>query len=260
MSLINNQIISIGVAMHNNAETIHRCLSSIINQKNLKRKISIILANDNSSDNWKEKISDLLKDNRIIQLNLNNSDVVKTRNAINDYIINNLKEVVLICRLDADDEYADNYVLSKIEEILDKENPEAIVSGNYLRLNGKIIERKNYAVKEFRNINYILKRLKLMSENVSDAELPSCNLILTPKILKPYPNIKSGEDHYLLTYYLMNQDKYKIFLADNLLLTIFSLGGAATTNNQKSNIYLNCRKELYKRAVEFSKDKNTKII
>ena len=46
----------------------------------------------------------------------------------------------LILRLDADDEFYHNDALIKIEEILDKENPDYILAGNSLRKNNVIIE------------------------------------------------------------------------------------------------------------------------
>ena len=243
------QYIAVGIAMHNSEKTIRRCLLSVLGQRNLNRELIIVLANDASTDSWEKETRDLLQDKRIHILNLNNHDVVKTRNDINSFITQNFRDIALIGRLDADDEYADEFVLSEIEKILDSKNPDAILAGNYLRQNGNVIERRNVADKRLKNRDYVLKRLKQMSEGVPEGELPSCNLFVKPEFLLPYPDVESGEDHALLAHYLMNQEKYNIFFAENLLLTIYNLDGVTTQNKKKSKSYVNCRKELYKKSL-----------
>ena len=157
---IQNQVIAIGVAMRNNATTIRRCLQSILDQQGLRRQLKIVLANDNSSDNWRENVADLLHDERIIYIDLANNNVVKTRNAINRYISDNIRNCVLIGRLDADDEYSSLDALAQIENVLDCQNPDIISAGNYLREDGQIIKRINPADKKLSQTDYVLSRLK----------------------------------------------------------------------------------------------------
>ena len=252
---VENQEIVIGIAMHDNAGTIRRCLLSVLGQSHLRRHLRIVLANDNSSDNWYDEISDLLNDTRIALLNLDNCNVVKTRNAINDFIKENYPNSVLIGRLDADDEYSGSFELSKIEAVFDSENPDLILAGNYLRQNGVVIERKNIADKRLSEKSYIMERLKQMSIGIPEGELPSCNLFLSPQVLLPYPDVASGEDHALLVHYLFNQDKYDIYLADALLPVIYDLGGKSTENNRKSINYIACREYLYQKSLELCRTK-----
>lgn len=247
---IKNQCIVIGVAMHNNATTIRRCLQSILNQQGLRRRLLIVLANDNSSDNWREKVSDLLIDKRIISLELANNNVVKTRNAINSYILDNILNCVLVGRLDADDEYSSHDALTKIESVLDNENSDIISAGNYLREDGQIIARNNPADKRLGQTDYVLSRLKQMADGVKEAELPSCNLFIKPHCILPYPDIPSGEDHALFAHYLMNQGKCKIYFAQDLFPVIYNLGGQTTMNNQKQSVYLQSRISIYENALK----------
>ena len=247
---IQNQVIAIGVAMHNNATTIRRCLQSILDQQGLRRQLEIVLANDNSSDNWRENVSDLLHDERIIYIDLANNNVVKTRNAINRYISDNIHNCVLIGRLDADDEYSSDFELVKIEEVLDKENPDIISAGNYLRQDGQLIRRTNPTDKRLAEKDYLLYRLEQMSRGVDEGELPSCNLYIRPHCLLPYPDVKSGEDHALFVHYLLQADTYRITFAEDLKPVIYNLGGKTTSENRKFGNYINCRIELYKNAIE----------
>ena len=253
---VKNHTIAIGIAMHNNAPTIRRCLISVLEQKNSKRDIVLILADDNSTDDWYNEISDLLDDGRIISLKFSNNTVVKTRNMINDFIKAEIRNTVLIGRLDADDEYASEGVLSEIETIFDNENPDVILAGNYLRQNGQIIERKNFAYKKFEQEEYVLERLKQMSENIAEAELPSCNMFVKPEIMQPYPDIRSGEDHALLVHYLINQDKYKVYFAEKTFLTIYNLSGNTTSNNIKTEAHRLCREQLYHNTLKLCKARN----
>ncbi len=250
---ISNQVIAIGVAMHNNASTIRRCLSSILKQENIKRKLHVVLANDNSTDSWQSEIEDLLIDERITILTLQNNNVVKTRNDINRFILENIPNCVLIGRLDADDEYSSWQELSKIENVFDTHHPDVISAGNYLRENEVIIERTNIADKRLADIGYVLLRLEQMSKCLPEGELPSCNLFIRPCKLLPFPSMDSGEDHVLFVGYLMNQDKYSIFFAEDLLPVIYNLGGSTTAHNRFSGNYIRCRKELYLKTLELCK-------
>ena len=253
---VKNHTIAIGIAMHNNAPTIRRCLISALEQINCKRNTVFILADDNSTDDWYKEVTDLLDDGRIIYLKFSNNNVVKTRNMINDFIKTEVGGAELIGRLDADDEYASKYVLSEIETIFDNENPDVILAGNYLRQNGQIIDRKNFAIKKLKQEEYVLERLKQMSENIAESELPSCNMFVKPEVMQPYPDIRSGEDHALLVHYLINQDKYKVHFAENLLLTIYNLSGNTTSNNIKNEAHRLCREQLYQNTLKLCKTRN----
>ena len=94
-----------------------------------------------------------------------------------------------------------------------------------------------------------------MSQNNPESELPSCNLFVRPECLLPYPDIASGEDHALLVQYLVNQDKYKAFFAEDILLTIYNLGGNTTSCNIKTTKHQICREQLYQNTLELCKKK-----
>ena len=169
--------------------------------------------------------------------------------------MDNIPGCVLVGRLDADDEYSSPLELSKIENILDTYHPDIIAAGNYLRENGTVIERINRADKRLADSSYVLLRLKQMAECLPESELPSCNLFVQPHRLLPYPQMESGEDHALFVQYLLQQDKYNIFFAEDLLPVIYDLGGSATTKNKSSGNFIRCRKELYSKALELCKTK-----
>ncbi|MGP1506178.1 MAG: glycosyltransferase family 2 protein [Campylobacter sp.] len=247
--------IVIGVAVHNNKNTLRRGLKSILGQKGVKRDVWILIADDDSNDDWKKTLGDILKNEKIVIIDVKNHHVAKTRNNINRYIRTLFEKVSFIGRLDADDEYADQTVLSKIERKFDDIKPDVLVAGNYLRLDGKIIDRVNIATSKLDNKTYLLNRLKQMSEGVAQAELPSCNLFITPNSLQDYPEISSAEDHFLLVRLLLNDKNLKIEFAEDILLTIYNLSGNKTADNKQTEKYLNARKQLYEEAMRLCKMK-----
>lgn len=241
--------IAIGVAMHNNAKTIKRCLVSILLQKSLKREVYIVIGNDSSTDNWQIEIKDLIDrfGEYIKILPLFHKNVVKTRNEINKYILEELGNVILVGRLDSDDEFCSYEVLSQIEKIYDNHKPDLILSGNRLRIGEEIIDRINKSTSELLDRKYLEERLRRMSEGYKDAELPSCNLFIIPQKLKIYPNLESAEDHAFLVDYLLESQQYKWYFAENLLTTIYSLSGNVTSDNKNSQTFIACRKHIYEK-------------
>lgn len=250
--------IVIGVAVHNNKSTIRRCLESILAQNDLKRDVWILIVDDNSGDGWKNSVSDILRSEKVIVVGTKNYHTAKTRNDINHHIRTLFENVAFIGRLDADDEYASKDVLSKIERKFDDLKPDVLVAGNYLRLDGKIIDRVNRATPKLADTTYLLNRLKQMSEGIAKAELPSCNVFMTLDSLQDYPEISSAEDHFLFVRLLLNDKNLKIEFAEDILLTIYNLSGTKTADNKQTEKYLSARKQLYEEALRLCKMKQEK--
>ena len=250
--------IVIGVAVHNNKSTLRRCLESILAQNDVKRDVWILVMDDNSSDSWKNSVSDILRSEKVIIVGTKNYHAAKTRNDINHHIRTLFESVAFIGRLDADDEYASKDVLSKIERKFDDIEPDVLVAGNYLRLDGKIIDRVNRATPKLADTTYLLNRLKQMSEGIAEAELPSCNVFMTPNSLQDYPEISSAEDHFLFVRLLLNDKNLKIEFAEDILLMIYNLSGSKTADNKQTEKYLSARKQLHKEALRLCKMKQEK--
>jgi len=241
--MIKNNIV-IGMPLKNGAKTIKRAISSIFNQQGLKRDLILFIANDNSTDNWKEVIQEYINDERLIIKNVNFGKSYKVRNYLNTYIRENIPNVDYIGRLDADDYISDSKILSKIEKIMDLHNPDIIISGNKLSVNDKIIDRVNKADKVLLNYNFLLSKLKQMSKGIAEGELPSCNTFIKPTVLINYKEIESAEDHWFTVDLLLNKDKYKIHISENIFYSVYSLSGGLTSQNKQKNKYMQSRKEL----------------
>lgn len=242
------QSIVIGVIIHNGRNTIRRCLKSIFNQAGLLMPIKIVICDDASEDGWQNEVADMLCDGRVSCLDVYYRNVVRTRNALIDHVTT-IEDCAMLLRLDADDELAGNDVISKVQRIILSENPDVIIAGNKLRRGEEILERNNYASSELADKSYLTERLCQMANLIEEAELPSCNLMVKPCVLRHYPNFDSAEDHALLVSYLLHAEPLKIFFAENLLYAIYNLNGSETANNRKGGTYQKCRQLLYEQAL-----------
>jgi len=249
-----NEVIAIGVMVHDDAKTIKRCLMSILRQKGLTRRVEIVVQDDDSHDNWEMEVKELL-DQRKLTMTIRRvkiGNVAKARTELNRYIVEQIPNVALIGRLDADDEFANENALSGIERAYDMSGgADLVLGGNFLRAGalGRKLRRVNRADRRLCERVYLLERLRKMACGVKTAELPSCNMFLSPHAVVPYPALQSAEDHALLVHYLLCADRYNVVFAEDCLPVIYSLGGNVTAGNKRRRTYLESRKELYKEAM-----------
>jgi hypothetical protein len=128
--------------------------------------------------------------------------------------------------------------------------------GNSLSCNRKKINQINCASNKLKNPKYLLDRLYAMSDGLLEAELPSCNLIWKSEIPVQYPAIKSAEDHFLLTKYLLNHKGYNFYIEEEKLYANYSLSGNMTANNKHAKIYLQSRQFIFNYALNYYYGKN----
>lgn len=246
--------IAIGVATHNGAKTIRRCLSSILHQEGCRRHIKVVIGADSSTDDWQNEVSDILDELDAVVLNLSFGNVAKTRNEINNYILSKIENVRFLGRLDDDDVYASDNVLKRIEDVFDNSHPDVVIGGNGYLQDGVIIERENMTNARLVDIDYLHSRLEGMAADRPECELPSCNLFVIPTSAKPYPAYKSAEDHYLTLYYLTHQEAYKVIVTDDIKVAYYNLSGNITKKNKKGSSYLGVRKSFLADFEDFKKD------
>jgi len=150
-----------------------------------------------------------------------------------------------LCRLDADDELAHECVLSDIHATL-SQAPDAIrwaLAGNTLTQDGKVLNRVNMADESLLG-RELVKRLERMGNADPTAELPSCNLWIRPGFKAVYPDVGSGEDHWLVAHLLLNHREDGILLADSMHAQ-YNLSGGVTETNKHSGIHLRSRQLLF---------------
>lgn len=251
-----NETIVVGMGVKNNKDTLELAVRSFLDQINVKRKTLLVIAFDNTNDGSKELIQQFLPEKRIRIINVDNGKCYATRNDINDYIRNNVSDCCLIGRLDADDLLIDNESLCRVERIYEHTAFDVLIMGNKQKQNGKVLNWINKADQRFLDDDFLLERLKQMVEGNNHSELPSCNTFIRPAITIKYPETPSAEDHWFTVLLLMQKEKLKIHIAEDVLYSIYSLDGNTTTNNRKSKDYYKARLGL----MEFFKSNSTRLL
>lgn len=215
-------------------------------QTNVKREIVLLIGNDKSTDNSETIIKEIAsKNSNIVLLNVSFGKAYLNRNYLNEYARKNYPNCILIGRLDADDMIYNDKTICQIEKIYDETNFDVLMCGNKQVKNGEVLEWENKPSKNLLFKEYLLRQLLEMTERNPKAELPSCNTFIKPFIKTEYPEKLSAEDHWFTVLLLLQKEKLNIQIDENLIYSIYSLDGHATSNNKKANLFKESRKELY---------------
>lgn len=239
--------IVICMPLKNSEKTLEKSLYSVLNQKNTKREIILIIGNDTSTDNSEMILKEIASQNpNVVVLNVNFGNAYLNRNYLNEYARTNYPNCVLIGRLDADDVIHNENTISEIEKLFDNNYFDVLICGNKQVKNGIVLEWENKPSKKLLQDDFLLNQLYEMTKGNPKAELPSCNTFIKPTIKTEYPNKASAEDHWFTVLLLLQKEKLNILIEENLLYCFYSLDGFATNSNKKTNNYVKSRNELYK--------------
>ena len=239
--------IVICMPLKNAEKTVKDAVFSLLQQKNIKREFILLIGNDNSTDNSETIVKEIAsQNNNVILLNVNFGKAYLNRNYLNEYARKNYPNCILIGRLDADDKICTENTISEIEKLFDKNNFDVLMCGNKQVKDGVILEWANRPRKKLLQDDFLLKQLFKMSQGNSKAELPSCNTFIKPTIKIEYPDKASAEDHWFSVLLLLQKEKLKILIDENLLYCNYSLDGFATHTNKKTNAYIESREKLYR--------------
>lgn len=239
--------IVICMPLKNAEKTLKNAIFSVLQQKNTKRKIVLLIGNDNSTDNSEKIVKEIYSQNsNVVLLNVNFGNVSLNRNYLNEYARTNYPNCVLIGRLDADDVIYNENTISEIEKLFDKNNFDVLICGNKQVKNGIVLEWENKPSKKLLQDDFLLNQLFEMTQGNPKAELPSCNTFIKPTVKTKYPEKASAEDHWFTVLLLLQKVRLNILIDENLLYCFYSLDGFVTHSNKKTNnIYIKSRKELY---------------
>ncbi|GIV29070.1 MAG: hypothetical protein KatS3mg028_0136 [Bacteroidia bacterium] len=238
--------IVICMPLKNAEKTLKNAINSVLQQKNIKREIVLLIGNDNSTDNSEKIVQEIAANNpNVILLNVNFGRACLNRNFLNEYARKNYPNCVLIGRLDADDVIYSENTISEIEKLFDEHNFDVLICGNKQIINGVILDWENKPSKKLLQADFLLNQLLEMSKGNPKAELPSCNTFIKPTVKIDYPDKASAEDHWFTVLLLMQKERLNILIEENLLYCVYSLYGAVTNSNKQKNEYFKCRRDLY---------------
>lgn len=237
--------IVICMPVKNAEDTLHRAITSVLNQENTRRDVILLIGNDNSNDDSLNIVNEFLPNTKIELLNINFGKVYRVRNYLNEYARQVISGCVLLGRLDADDVLIDNNVISKVESLFDEHDFDVLICGNQQSRNFNILEWRNQPSIQLLDNAFLLSKLKKMANGEQESELPSCNTFIKPTVKVDYPEKASAEDHWLTVLLLLQKDRLNIHISEELLYCVYSLDGFQTSSNQKIDVYMKSRVELY---------------
>ena len=247
--IFNSKII-LSIVAKNGQQTIARCLDSVFNQQGID-DLGVLLLDDNSNDNWTQAVQEQLQHPSLVVHQCNVGRIYATRNMAIHLAKEIFPEYQWLGRLDADDCLDNPHSIAEtLRPVLDSPSEAKwILAGNSLCEKGRILERKNFPSNRLMIKDGLLEATLEMSREISDAELPSCNLWLHKDMNVTYPAVRSAEDHWLVAFLLAKRAKSGL-LRPSTLYACYTLGGRATLNGRRSKHYRTSR-ELLNNSVRY---------
>ncbi|MHA2937995.1 glycosyltransferase family 2 protein [Vibrio sp. RC27] len=234
----------IAISHKNQTHHLTRALKSAFNQTLVKKRIARIVVLDDSSDtSWERETLSLLNHPSVTLLFAECGSPARARNLLLDWA-DEQPHIQWISRLDADDELFTDISLEGLWKSVHGSDKKAAIGSNKLRKNGELLPFDNIAnPDELTDHVSLAQFINNFSNGYQQRELPSCNLLLRTNLGLRYPNIRSAEDHWLLTILLT------LYPADTAITpfpvySIYALDGMDTKLNKDNDSWQNQRARL----------------
>lgn len=234
----------IAIAHKNQPLELVRALKSAVTQSLIQQKKAQILVLDDSSEpDWQTHAKAYLLHPAVTLISAECGSPARARNLMLDWADDN-PAVQWVARLDADDELAYPNSLERLWLSAHREQCVAAIGSNYLRIGDTILDSANIAdPSELLSPQVLAGFIESFAEGRQQRELPSCNLLLKTGLGLRYPNIRSAEDHWLLTRLLMRFGN-QVAVNPSPVYAIYSLSGNDTAANKQQSIWHEQRTRL----------------
>ncbi|MGR5529813.1 glycosyltransferase family 2 protein [Vibrio alfacsensis] len=234
----------VAIAHKNQTQALNKALKSALSQTLIQEQIARIVVLDDCSDiTWPSETEALLHHPSVTLLNAECGSPARARNLLLDWA-DTQPNLQWVARLDADDElFATNSLEGLWNSVCGTEKRAAIGS-NKLRKDGAFLPNDNIAnPNELTNHFNLAGLIENFASGKQQREIPSCNLLLRTKLGLRYPNIRSAEDHWLVTRLLMLFPS-DIVICPYPIYSIYSLDGEDTKLNKSNEIWQDQRNRL----------------
>lgn len=243
--------IVVGVALHDQRESLPECLASIAAQLH-GRRVSTLILDDGSTDEWESAAAPWLADPGTVVVHASCGSAARARNALLDLADVLFPRARWVARLDADDRFTGPRSLAAACELAEARDATFVLGGNRLRVGAALLERSNPATERFLDAGFVVDLLGRMAEGISENELPSCNLVLARGRGIRYPEVASAEDHWLVADLLINHPHAGAILTSPFYCD-YTLGGEVTRASQRSSDYWGSRRALHAQAQRWAR-------
>ena len=223
------------------------CLNSIARQRLDNIGVVLLLDGLDSSD-WISQVSipESLKGS-VWLLTGHCGSPSRARNAILDFVEQNIPTARWFVRLDADDTFQNAHTLSQVVLIGEKKGVEFVLCGNKVFSQQNIWLQDNSIASNIKQRSVLLRLLQEMSEGTAKNELPSCNLVIRLQCGHRYPDMSSAEDHWLVASNLFFHPEAFVVLDGEFLIN-YHVDGRATEDAKQTATYTKAREALFQAA------------
>lgn len=246
----------VGMPMRNMVRTVARAAASVLDQRGVRKRMLLVVLDDDSSDGSAESLRQFASEERIVVVRGRWGSAWAVRNAFLDGAAS-ARGCELTLRLDADDVMEDSSVVASIERRFRctpsfrgrgrRAEPMALLGGNALVSDGRRLPRVNVPDGRLVEVCGLRDRLSAMAAGDPTAELPSCNLVLRAGAPWRYPKVTSAEDHWLTAAVLM-EARGQVELMEDRLYCAYSLSGELTRRNRARDRHRASREQLFEAA------------
>lgn len=233
----------VGVTCRGPGQELARCLARIVRQT--LDPVGVVLLLDGVGAH--EAATDLpvpagLAD-RTWMLSANCGSASRARNAVLDFVDEALPRVRWVARLDVDDELAHPDALQAAVSLGEAEGAIAVLGGNRVLSRDGTPLRDNPASAGLRDPGVLRALLAEMATGTAYNELPSCNLVLRSGAGARYPDVRSAEDHWLVTDLLFHRPR-EVSILEAPLFADYRLDGPVTQDARVSARHTAARRAL----------------
>lgn len=246
-----NASVVIAMPLHNQADTLRTALESALAQRLSDGHSAVVLLDDQSTDNWRDNVKDLLLHPAVILLTAHCGCAALARNAILDFIESELPNALWIARLDPDDRLCSDWAVESLRSEGEKHNASFVLGSNYLVNQGVPKYPDNIANPEILfNKVQLVEFIEEFCMGSASNELPSCNLLIRAGQGIRYPLLRSAEDHWLVAQLLIFRSD-QAAVVPNPVYCSYSLKGKVTTSNEHIGEHRRIRKYLSQASKEW---------
>ena len=243
---IENATVLVGIAVHNQRAFIRNSLNSALNQTIENGTLAIIILDDCSTDCWEEEVADLLQDPRVLVVDGICGSPSHSRNAILDFVDQELSRVKWVARLDADDVLDNVLSVNALVTAAEAANASYAIGSNCLVVDGVVLPDPNIANSDLLlNKDSLADFIESFCTGKSKHELPSCNLLMRTGLGFRYPLLRSAEDHWLVASLLMFHPDKAAVVAEPIYCR-YSISGLETDVNRAQGKWQLARDQLRK--------------
>jgi len=222
-------------------DSLEKALRSFVSQSH-NHEAALFILDQEPNPNWRIKYESLLAHPSIVLTNVVCQSIPHARTVALELAKSTFHSANWFCRLDPDDELAHEHSLRDAIIVLgksDRSDRWALFS-NLQSIGDIEVENLNSPNKNIICWTILEDRLSKMTKGDVTAELPSCNLFIHRLTKAVYPNIPSGEDHFLLAMLIYRFPKEGV-VAGDVIWAKYSINGNATLTAVRHSQYFDSR-------------------